>query len=95
MDLGRSHADDFAIDAVQHHGAAHDIGITAKLLLPEAVAQNNDAVLAGGLFGGRKETPQGGPYPEGLKQVGADGAAEAAARGAAAGDVVFGVERIA
>jgi len=36
--LGRGNADDLAADAVEKDGVADDVGIGAKLLMPESVA---------------------------------------------------------
>ncbi len=95
MNLRRSHPDDFAIHPVQHHGAADNAWVGAELLLPEAIAENDDPVLPGCLLCGREEAPHRRAHRQGLKQVGADRAAEGPARRPAAGHVVLGVQRIA
>src|SRR5688572_15383948 len=46
----RHHADDLIGLAVKHQGAADDIWSPAELPFPEAIAQHDDAIAAGGVF---------------------------------------------
>ena len=94
-DTGRRDADDLAVDAVDQDFSAKDVGIGAEVLLPIAVAQDNDAILTSFFFCRRKRTAQGGPDTKRVEKVGADGAAKCAVRYAAIGDVVLGVEGVA
>ncbi len=94
-DLLRSHPDDLAVHAVKHHGAADDVGVAAELISPEAVAQNDDVVLAHAFFLRGKETAQGGTDTECVKQVCVDRATEGAAGGSNASYVVFDIQRVA
>ena len=50
VSLWRCDSNNLSAHAIQHHGAADDRMVPAKLLTPESVAQHDDLILADGLL---------------------------------------------
>src|SRR5208282_1980701 len=53
-EISRHHADDFALHALEVDPVTHNAWVAAELFLPQRVAQDNEAILAGEIFTGAK-----------------------------------------